>query len=82
MKENWNRLWSLIKPGSYDERFKESVLNNIFLRHHKRADEIIYCKRTKKPMAAVYYTPLGSHGQEATKIMAMLRKGMEWWGTE
>lgn len=53
-------------------RFMEPRFNNLFMRHHQHADEIVM-SRTGIPLAAVYFTPTGKHPEDLRSLIRAIR---------
>lgn len=71
MKKSWVRL--LPKLGTPDEKFHR--FNDIFLKHHKNADELV-CAKEGFPIAAVYFTPEAYQRKRTKEFFRMLREEM------
>jgi hypothetical protein len=73
VKKSWTRLSSLVLKAGGHTRFMEARFNNLFMRHHRNACEIIL-DRTGEVMAAVYFTPKGKHPDFLRGFMKALRE--------
>lgn len=76
MKQIWTRLSSMVLKQGGDTRFMEPRFENLFMRHHKSADELVLDK-DGAPLAAVYFTPKGKHPEELRGLMRAARERTE-----
>lgn len=73
MKQMWTRLSRMVLNKGGDTRFMEPRFENLFMRHHKNADELVLTK-DGEPLAAVYFTPKGRHPEDLRSLMAAIRE--------
>lgn len=63
----------MVLDGGGNTRFMEPRFENLFMRHHKNADELVLDKEGA-PLAAVYFTPKGRHPGDLRSLMAAIRE--------
>lgn len=71
MKQAWTRLLGILKRHD-DDKFLEARFENLFLRHHKNAHELVY-KKDRKVLAAIYFSPVGLHQKETIAFLRAVR---------
>jgi hypothetical protein len=76
MKAIWTRLSSMVLKQGGDTRFMEPRFENLFMRHHKNADELVLDK-DGNPLAAVYFTPRGWRPGDLRALMQAIRERTE-----
>lgn len=81
MKSAWTRLAKLILKQGGDTKFMEPRFDNLFLRHHHNASELL-TNKDGKPLAALYFTPTGMHQEEVKNILRLARERMHWSGDD
>ncbi|MGZ3742732.1 MAG: hypothetical protein ACXVB1_00175 [Pseudobdellovibrionaceae bacterium] len=74
MKKSWTKLYSILKHknSKTSDANIETKFNRLFLSHHKNSCEIILNSKGE-PLAAIYFTPTGSHQEEFKHLMKMVR---------
>ena len=73
MKQGWTRLYRMFNSMG-DMQHREARFQDLFLRHHQNADELICKTKSGEPLVAIYFTPLGKHQEDTKKFFREIQK--------